>query len=286
MSKVFWTPEEHALVAAAAYKAMIEMNLRPLAAIRYAQRVVLTPNRQRPDSALATTGNVKDVIKVMDKLRHADLVNEVLQMTSKNPEPASQPGPDKPSSLVAQALETFLDRLVTEIEQRISRQIACAEKRRRDELQQLAETMKHELPKQIIAANHHDKEGNHGGSSSSSGGDGGEQGGERSRSDERGLRRSGHGIKSMLPRFVIVGLKGAQATRLEKDFHNKVRLKFVPASIPTRVLRDNAVGAEKVFLMTKFINHAHSDIVDKDKRVLVDGGVSALEKMIRETFAH
>ena len=237
-TKVFWTRIEQEQVAQAAFRAVNEMGMKTLEAVRHGQNT-LPASRRRPVTALNTVGNCADVIKRIEELRHADLVQRVVGMRLSEQAKVDDSHPYK---IFMSAVNTFAISLLDQLDLRIR-----------------------ESEKRILAGL-----------------------GTRSNfiAEELEQPQAEPQIRcSDKPKFIIVGLRGVQTTRVQQTLKAHVRLKFIDSTEPIHVLKSNAKEADNVFLMRKFISHAHQDAIeDKSKCVLVPGGLSNLQKILTEHF--
>jgi hypothetical protein len=75
------------------------------------------------------------------------------------------------------------------------------------------------------------------------------------------------------PSVLVVGLKGAQKTEIERSFADRFELRFVGADESKDHLRSATEKADTTVLVTDFISHSHQDIVKaRSPRYLLSAG--------------
>jgi hypothetical protein len=91
-----------------------------------------------------------------------------------------------------------------------------------------------------------------------------------------------------LAKVLVLGLLPGQARTIEREFKDKFRFEFLEAACSHHELRQNAQGANFIFAMTDFINHADEKQITstaKERYMRVEGGLTRLRDALRETHA-
>lgn len=98
-----------------------------------------------------------------------------------------------------------------------------------------------------------------------------------------------YGIEAPIARhwrrpLLVVGLLPAQADLIRKRFENRYDLRFVSSQEPPQLVTAKVGNAEKILLMTNFINHSHQHAAmnakGRENVLLVSGGITALTKQL------
>jgi hypothetical protein len=81
------------------------------------------------------------------------------------------------------------------------------------------------------------------------------------------------------PRVVVVGLKGSQIGIVKETVKDDLRIQFIDADHNVRQLRHTCKSADYVLMMTGFISHKHTDVINNQTHkgcILVAGGMTEL----------
>lgn len=86
-------------------------------------------------------------------------------------------------------------------------------------------------------------------------------------------------------KLVIIGLKGQQVTEIEREFGDRLRITFIGSDDNLQSVAPAVKGADAV-IMTRFISHAHEEIV-KSENVQFErchGGMTEIAECINKLF--
>jgi hypothetical protein len=91
--------------------------------------------------------------------------------------------------------------------------------------------------------------------------------------------------KPRAPRIAVAGLLGAQQKTIKESFPN-LDLRWLDNGAPGRTVKEVSRACDEVYLMTRFIAHKVQDAVPREKRVMVNGTVSDLTRLLGARYAN
>ena len=86
-------------------------------------------------------------------------------------------------------------------------------------------------------------------------------------------------------RVAVVGLLGSQRSTIEESFPN-IDFRWIDNGANGSTVKTVAHTCDEVFLMTKFISHRTQDACPRSKRVMINGGVTDLSRVLATRYAN
>lgn len=88
-------------------------------------------------------------------------------------------------------------------------------------------------------------------------------------------------LKVTLPKVLVVGVLGSQATELDKEYSSTLDMRYLDNTTGVALLKSQSSHSDYVILLTKFISHKHQEVVrDHKGLILVNGAVSAVKDVL------
>jgi hypothetical protein len=91
--------------------------------------------------------------------------------------------------------------------------------------------------------------------------------------------------KPRAPRVAVAGLLGSQRMEIMGSFP-QIDFRWLDNGAPGTTVKEVSRTCDEVYLMTKFIRHHTQNAVPREKRVMVNGGVSDLTRLLGARYAN